>query len=235
MPETSVVKLTFTNPEVRKGKKTELFIECYEDWAPVSYKRFMTLVEKEFLDTQRVYRAVPNFVLDFCYGPASGSMSDKADAKLYKELSNFTPKNDDKAGDDKREPRKNMAGTICFGQEDDGTAKTEIFMNLNNNGEHLDKLGFWPFGKIIPSADKAEGTGAGESPTKYCKEAIVKLMSEKRINFVHGDCFFQDGAPKEKAMIRQNVLIAKGNEYIDKQYPKCTVLEKAEIVARNSK
>eukprot|EP00392_Amoebophrya_sp_AT5.2_P010902 g10969.t1 len=106
----------------------------------------------------------------------------------------------------------NSAGTIAFGQEDDGTTKSEIFVNLADNSEKLDAVGFWPFGyveevavdgvttKMLRSSRTSDGckNSGANSDAEGIKERLEPLLA-RVINFQYGDIFFADGASREKA------------------------------------
>lgn len=138
-------------------------------------------------------------------------------------------------------PMPNSAGTIAFGQEDDGTTKSEIFVNLADNSEKLDAVGFWPFGYVEEVAvdgvttmlrssrtsDGCKNSGA-KSDAEGIKERLEPLLA-RVINFEYGDIFFADGASREKAHVRQRLLIAGGSEYIKKQYPGMTKIRNVQL------
>ena len=182
-----------------------LLLDLHPSWAPFSCDRFLKLVDSGFLEGQRFCRAIEGFVLDWNYGPCAGA-SDATDphSQLYSELPWAKPKELDGTAS---QP-KNLAGRICFGLEDDGTTKTEVFINLVDNSARLDALGFWPFGEVVGAAStKLESWEGGQ-------------LSD--FTFTHGDIFFAGGASPEKAQIRTKVLVAAGNNYIDKTYPGLT-------------
>merc|ERR1712194_704260 len=73
--------------------------------------------------------------------------------------------------------------------------------------------------------DKKQSSEQEKKTLDTVKEKIT------RINFRHGDVFFAGNASEAKAKIRQNVLIASGNDFIDKMYPNCTRIVKAAVVS----
>ena len=183
-----------------------LMLDLHPSWAPFSCDRFLKLVDSQFLDGQRLCRAIDGFVLDWNYGPCAGtSNASDPHSQLYSELPWAKPCELDAAG----KQQKNLAGRICFGLEDDGTTKTEVFINLVDNSARLDSLGFWPFGEVA----------GGKSHERLERWEGGQLGD---VNFAHGDIFFGDGAPAAKAQVRTKVLVAGGNAYIDKTYPGLT-------------
>eukprot|EP00913_Durusdinium_trenchii_P030938 g28976.t1 len=123
---------------------------------------------------------------------------------------------------------KNLAGRMCFGLEDDGTTKTEVFINLVDNSARLDSLGFWPFAEVV---------GLGEGEVGRVERWEGGQLSD--IVMAHGDIFFAGGASQAKAQVRTQVLVAGGNSYIDKTYPglsqiiQCRRVEKEETPAKS--
>eukprot|EP00438_Fugacium_kawagutii_P011379 Skav218986 [mRNA] locus=scaffold169:45084:45758:+ [translate_table: standard] len=188
-----------------QGSERHLLLDLYPSWAPFSCDRFLQLVDAEFLDGQRFCRAIDGFVLDWNYGPCAGtSKATDPHSQLYSELPWAKPHELNSGGTQ----QKNLAGRICFGMEDDGTTKTEVFINLVDNSARLDALGFWPFGEVVggtgPRLERWEGGQLSD------------------FNLTHGDIFFSGGASPEKAAMRTKVLVAGGNTYIDKTYPGLT-------------
>ena len=176
-----------------------LLLELYASWAPGSCERFLRLVDAKFLEGQRFVRCVQGFVLDWNYGPTGGSRGSDAHSVLYKELPWAKVCELDRGG----EVQKCLPGTICFGQEEDGTTKTEVFINLVEN-RALDGQ-FIPFGRVIRDE---------EGPLRHWQGGSLEDL-----NFHYDDIFFAGGASVEKAKVRTEVLVAAGNAYIDKTYP----------------
>jgi cyclophilin family peptidyl-prolyl cis-trans isomerase len=212
------VRINFTVSSQRS-----VVLECHRAWAPASYDRFLQLVRAKFLDGQFFVRAIRGFVLDWNYGPTTGTRG--GGSPFYEGLEWFKPAECEKrlGGTQQR----NCVGAVSFGQEEDGTTKSEVFINLADNSDKLDGLGFWPFARVVECCGAAvEGTGSRKR--KSAKPAWVKEI-EDMINFEHGDVFFAGGANAEKAHIRQKVLIAGGNEYIARTYPNLTQIITAEV------
>lgn len=180
-------------------KEGHLLLELYPSWAPGSCQRFLSLVDAKFLEGQRFVRAVDGFVLDWNYGPTGGSKGSDAQATLYNELPWAKVCELDSGG----AVQKCLPGTICFGQEEDGTTKTEVFINLVANSS-LDGQ-FIPFGRVLRDE---------EGPLRHWRGGGLQDL-----NFQYGDILFAGGASMEKAKVRTSVLVAAGNAYIDKSYP----------------
>ena len=227
----TVVRIQYETPPAADAPASActrgtFLLELHRAWATTSYDRFLCLLDAGFLHDQHLCRAVPGFVLDWNYGPTAGTGARDGDAcaKLYAELEWFKPQEVEPAQGCRQ--RRNCAGTISFGQEEDGTTKTEVFINMGDNSQVLDKLGFWPFGKVIPSVPSLE---AGQTDREETSDEVRGLLSawqgaaapEKgdvrsrkaraegtapadapAMNFSHGDIFFAGGATAKKAHIR---------------------------------
>ncbi|CAE7022716.1 ppiB [Symbiodinium natans] len=201
------------SPSGEEIVKGHLLLDLHPSWAPFSCDRFLKMVDSGFLKEQRFCRAISGFVLDWNYGPCAGTAA-AADthSQLYSELPWAKPRELDATG----ALQKNLPGRISFGQEDDGSTKTEVFINLVDNSGRLDALGFVPFGEVVgatgPRLERWEGGQLGD------------------FNFSFGDIFFEGGASEAKAKVRTNVLISGGNAYIDKTYPNLTRITSCERV-----
>jgi cyclophilin family peptidyl-prolyl cis-trans isomerase len=175
------------------GHSGYMLLDLHPSWAPFSCERFLKWVDSEFLDGQRFCRAIEGFVLDWNYGPCAGA-SDASDphSQIYNEMPWAKPREVDAAG----KLQKNLAGRISFGQEDDGSTKTEVFINLVDNSARLDSLGFVPFGEVVgttgPCLDAWEGGRRSD------------------FNFSHGDIFFAGGATREKAEVEMGTKLVSG-------------------------
>ena len=92
----------------------------------------------------------------------------------------------------------NSRGTIVFATAGPNTRTTQIFVNTRDQGNSfLDKQGFSPFGEVLEGMDVVE-----------------KLYSG-----------YGEGAPSGKGP-NQGLIQAKGNEYLEAQYPKLSFISK---------
>jgi peptidyl-prolyl cis-trans isomerase A (cyclophilin A) len=93
----------------------------------------------------------------------------------------------------------NTRGTVVFATGGPNTRTTQIFINTNQKGNgFLDKQGFSPFGEVIEGMDLVDKLYAG----------------------------YGEGAPSGKGP-NQGLVQAKGNEYLESQYPKLSFISKA--------
>ena len=198
-----------------------MLLECHRSWAPASFDRFLHLVHVGFLDSQFFVRAIPGYVLDWNYGPTS-----RTTAHVYDALTWFKPSESDKDLGGKQ--MSNTVGMVAFGQEADGATKSEVFVNLADNGSRLDALsgggGFWPFATVVEfDGKRVQGGQADDCHT-------LGELVEAAVNFQHGDVFFAGGASLDEANKRQQAVIAGGNEHIARTYSDLTQITSATIV-----
>jgi peptidyl-prolyl cis-trans isomerase A (cyclophilin A) len=123
-PETFQVKF-----ETTRGDFT---VTVTRAWSPLAADRFYNLVKHHYFDNARVFRVVPNFVVQFgisAYPPVTAAWQ-KATIK------------------DEPVTQKNSAGTLTFAKTNEPNSRTtEIFINLKDNAS-LDSQGFAPFGAV---------------------------------------------------------------------------------------
>jgi len=93
----------------------------------------------------------------------------------------------------------NRRGTVVFATAGPNTRTTQIFINMNDNA-FLDRQGFSPIGEIVEGMDVVESLYAG----------------------------YGEGAPQGKGP-NQGLIQAKGNEYLEKSYPKLSYFSKADF------
>jgi peptidyl-prolyl cis-trans isomerase A (cyclophilin A) len=90
----------------------------------------------------------------------------------------------------------NKRGTVVFATAGPNTRTTQIFVNTGNNN-FLDKQGFSPIGEVVEGMDVVDKFYAG----------------------------YGEGAPQGKGP-NQGLIQAKGNEYLEKSFPKLTYFSK---------
>ena len=129
--------------------KGDILIQVEREWAPIGADRFYTLVKTGYLNGDRFFRVVPNFIIQF--GIAG-------DPKLTARWKNANLQDD---------PVKtnNMRGTVTFATAGPGTRTTQLFINTNDN-VRLDGQGFAPFGRVIDGMKVVDQifSGYGEGP-----------------------------------------------------------------------
>ena len=141
-----------------------VLIQVERDWAPIGADRFYTLVKTGYLNGDRFFRVVPNFIIQF--GLA-------ADPKLTERWRQANLKDD---------PVKenNMRGTLSFATAGPGTRTTQLFINTNDN-VRLDGSGFAPFGRVIDGMTVVDQiySGYGEQPDQHRIESEGNAYLEK--------------------------------------------------------
>lgn len=133
-----------TNPSALTAKAPAVFearftttkgafvVTVHRAWAPRGADRFYDLVKAGFYDGQRLFRVVPDFVVQW---GISG------DPKVSSAWQNASIPDD---------PVKhsNTADTIAFADAGPDTRTTQVFVNLRDNAASLDHQGFAPFGQV---------------------------------------------------------------------------------------
>jgi len=144
--------------------KGNILIQVERDWAPIGADRFFTLVKTGYLNGDRFFRVVPNFIIQFGLN---------GDPKLTARWSQANLKDD---------PVKqhNMRGTVSFATAGPGTRTTQLFINTNDN-VRLDDTGFAPFGRVVDGMTAVDQiySGYGEQPDQHRLESEGNGYLEK--------------------------------------------------------
>ena len=143
--EDTAAKMFNVRFETTKGP---FVVEVHRDWAPLGAERFEELVKDGFYDGARVFRVVPNFVIQF------GIAADpKMTSKWNKPIKDDTP------------TQTNRYKSLAFATMGPETRTTQVFINLRSN-QVLDKQGFAPFAVVTEGMDVVEKLYAeyGEQP-----------------------------------------------------------------------
>jgi peptidyl-prolyl cis-trans isomerase A (cyclophilin A) len=146
--------------------KGNILIQVQRDWAPIGADRFYTLVKTGFLNGDRFFRVVPNFIIQFGLSP---------DPKLNTRLRQANLK-------DEPVHENNMRGTVVFAKTAaPDTRTTQLFINTNDNVAQLDSQGFAPFGRVIDGMNVVDQifAGYGERPDQQRIEAEGNAYIEK--------------------------------------------------------
>lgn len=94
----------------------------------------------------------------------------------------------------------NTRGTITFAKGGPASRTTQVFINLVNNSAQLDSMGFAPFGRVVEGMDVVDELYGG----------------------------YGEGAPGG-AGPSQNLIQARGNQYLMEHYPRLDFIRKATI------
>jgi peptidyl-prolyl cis-trans isomerase A (cyclophilin A) len=127
-------------------------IEVHRSWAKHGADRFYNLVKSGFYDGAKIFRAVPNFVVQFGISPYP---------EVSKQWQSATIPDDTVTA-------HNQRGGVTFAAAGPDTRTTQIFINLGDN-RRLDSLGFAPFGTVTKGMDVVDTlySGYGEEPTPH--------------------------------------------------------------------
>merc|ERR1712216_996718 len=151
----------------------KVLVEIHRDWAPKGADRFYQLIKSGFFNQARIFRVVPNFVVQF------GINGDPAIQQQYRgAAANLL--------DDPVKPGlSNKKGTVTFATAGPNTRTTQLFINTGDN-YNLDSMGFAPIGKVVQGMDQVGKiySGYGEQPdqgqiqtagNKYLQASFPKL------------------------------------------------------------
>jgi cyclophilin family peptidyl-prolyl cis-trans isomerase len=135
-------------------------IEVYPEWAPIGAARFREVVEAGIWDEARFFRVLPGFVVQWGI---------PGDPELAKEWGEKTIKG---------EPVKtsNDRGTITYAMlsGDLDSRTTQVYVNLVDNAQRLDHLGFAPFGKVISGMEVVDAINS-----EYKQEPDQSLIESR--------------------------------------------------------
>jgi peptidyl-prolyl cis-trans isomerase A (cyclophilin A) len=167
--------------------KGDVVIQVHRDWSPMGADHFYQLVTKGYYDNNAFFRAIKGFVVQFGMN---------GDPKLTAKW-NAVPIKDDPPAQ-----HPNKVGTVVFaktGAPDSRT--THIFINLNDNAEALDQMGFTPFGEVVSGMENVNNIFMG----------------------------YGDGPPSGSGP-DQEALTHGGNAYLQKAFPNLDYIKKATVI-----
>jgi peptidyl-prolyl cis-trans isomerase A (cyclophilin A) len=159
--------------------KGDVVISVHRAWAPRGADRFYNLVQNGFYDGERLFRVVPDFVVQFGISNDPTVSTAWADATI----------SDDPVKE------HNTRGTVTFATAGPETRTTQVFINLADNRQ-LDSQGFAPFGEVVSGMDVVGKlySGYGEGPSSHQEEMTNQ-----------GDAYFQQAWPKLDTIEHANV------------------------------
>lgn len=94
----------------------------------------------------------------------------------------------------------NTRGRVSFTRAGPRTRTTQVFVNLKDN-PGLDDQGFSPFGEVVDGMDVVESLYSG----------------------------YGDGPPRGETGVYKAMALARGNEYLDEEFPELDRIESARI------
>jgi peptidyl-prolyl cis-trans isomerase A (cyclophilin A) len=133
-----------TDFELGNGK--HFVIEVRRAWSPNGADRFYNLVKNGFYDDARMFRVVPDFMVQF------GINGDPAVSARWREATI--------ADDPVKE--SNGRGYVTFAKSSlPNSRTTQIFINFKDNS-FLDSQGFSPFGRVVSGMDVVDKIYSGD-------------------------------------------------------------------------
>jgi len=167
-----IVSCEYTNKPT--GAKEKITIVVRPDWAPLGAQRFLQLVEESYYDSTALFRAMPNFLVQF-------GLSSNTDLRnQYKGSA---------VQDDPDLKIPFIAGMMSFAGSGPRSRETQIFITLGEYVEHLGK-DVWerPFGKVVGGFESFKNNinygygdgafGAGPNQGKIWREGYAYLERE---------------------------------------------------------
>jgi cyclophilin family peptidyl-prolyl cis-trans isomerase len=161
-------------------------IEVHRDWAPKGADRFTTLVRAKYFDDSRFFRVVEGKWAQF--GIAGHP-------KISQKWRHRTISDDPVR-------QKNTLGYVAFAMTGPDTRTTEVYINLGDNAERNDPMGFAPFGKVVEGMEVVEKlySGYGENSGGGMRAGKQDRMFEE------GNAFLDAQFPKLDKLIRARVI-----------------------------
>jgi len=132
-------------------------------WAPHGADRFYSLVRSGYYDDVRIYRIVPDFMVEF------GLHGDPRVTAIWRKALIL----------DDTVRQSNARGRVAFASHGPNSRSVQVFVNLKDNPT-LDDDGFAPFGEVVEGMDVVEslyseygdGPPRGEGP--YQARALAR-------------------------------------------------------------
>jgi len=144
----------------------EVMIDVHEDWAPLGAKRFLELVDDQYMDGCKMYRVVPGFMVQW---------------GINGDLNKYNKWYAQKIKDDPVK-KSNTRGMLSFATSGPDARSCQIFINFgDNNG--LDEQGFSPFAEVVSGMEAVDqiydGYGESEPRGKGPNQGTLKEQGEK--------------------------------------------------------
>jgi peptidyl-prolyl cis-trans isomerase A (cyclophilin A) len=138
--------------------KGDFVVTVHRTWAAQGADRLYNLAKNHFFDGMKVFRVVPNFVVQFGISP-------------YPEVSKAWEK---ATIPDDVVTNHNTRGAVSFASAGPNTRTTQIFVNLGNNSGSLDNNGFAPVGSVTSGMKVLDElySGYGDETTPHQPEMV---------------------------------------------------------------
>eukprot|EP00949_MAST-11_sp_MAST-11-sp1_P004355 g4355.t1 len=179
--------------------------------SPKGARRFYNLVKTKFLDNQRFYRVVPNWVVQF---GVNGSPIASAVYNYRNEIPGAILR---------PEPviAHNVRGAVAFSAAPHALNRTaELYINLVDNSRVLDELGYPVFGFV-------------NEREMHVVDALFSGYGELR-----QICLQNSSAHREQPKVCDGPdearIYREGNTYLEREFPRLSTITRASIVAREA-
>ena len=132
--------------------KGDFVVTVHRTWAPRGADRLYNLAKAHFFDGQKLFRVVPNFVVQFGISPYPAVSKAWRGATIPDDLVTA----------------HNHRGAVTFASAGPNTRTTQLFVNLGNNAG-LDNSGFAPVGSVVSGMNVLDElySGYGDDPTPH--------------------------------------------------------------------
>lgn len=175
MPSPGVFRVKFTTT------KGDFVVEVHRNWSPNGADHFYELVQANYYDGCKFFRAVSGFMVQF------GINGDPAQNEKWK----------DRRIPDDPVVKSNTRGFITYAKPSMPNARsTQLFINYGDNSR-LDADGFSPFGEVVEGMDVVDSLNQeyGEEPSRYQE----KIQEE-------GNAFLEKAYPRLDAIVTARIV-----------------------------
>lgn len=170
-----------------ESSRGDIEIHVEREWAPLGTDRFYHLVRSGYYDGARFFRVVAGRWAQF------GINGNPSISKAWRHR--VLP-------DDPRK-QSNVRGVVAFAWAVPNGRTTQVFINLGDNSETLDRQGFAPFGRVTRGMEVVDALYSG-----YGEESGGGIRAGK-----------------------QDLLFELGNVYLLERYPRLDYIRRAIIEA----
>ena len=182
--------LTATAPATFRARfetsKGDFVIEVQREWSPHGADRFYNLVSNGYYDGVRFFRVIDGFMAQF------GIHGDPDVSAAWR--GSTIPDDSVRAS--------NARGFVTFAKTGSPNSRgTQVFINFADNGEHLDTLGFSPFGQVVEGMDDV-------------------------VDEIHSG--YGEGAPRGRGPGQDSIQLL-GNDYLVREFPRLDFVIQATI------
>ena len=141
-PKVRMVLAGLEGEQARAG----VTIEIHPEWAPLGAERFMQLLDAHYFDECRLYRVIPDFIIQWGIPQSPALYRQFGDKKIVDDPVCVT----------------NAMGTLSFATSGKDARGSQIFVNMNDNAQ-LDEQGFAPFARVVEGLEAFRTVYAGYS------------------------------------------------------------------------